>query len=75
MADTETETIAELIDKNLGVEKIRTIIGRLNPSHQDVIILRFIEDFSPKETAQILGRSETAVKLLQHRAIKNLKKF
>ena len=75
VADTETETIAELIDKNLGVEKIRTIIGRLNPSHQDVIILRFIEDFSPKETAQILGRSETAVKLLQHRAIKNLKKF
>ncbi|MEK7451662.1 MAG: sigma-70 family RNA polymerase sigma factor [Patescibacteria group bacterium] len=75
VADTETETIAELIDKNLGVEKIRTIIGRLNPSHQDVIILRFIEDFSPKETAQILGRSETAVKLLQHRAIKNLKKI
>ncbi|MEK7568140.1 MAG: sigma-70 family RNA polymerase sigma factor [Patescibacteria group bacterium] len=75
VADTKTETVADLIDKNLGVEKIRTIIGRLNPSHQDVIILRFIEDFSPKETAQILGRSETAVKLLQHRAIKNLKKI
>ncbi len=75
VADTETETIAELIDKNLGIEKIRTIISQLNPSHQDVIILRFIEDFSPKETAKILGRSETAVKLLQHRAIKNLKKI
>lgn len=73
--EIKTENPSELIDKNLDIEKIKMAVGRLNPAHQDVIILRFIEDFSPKETAQVLGRSEMAIKLLQHRAIKNLKKI
>jgi RNA polymerase sigma-70 factor (ECF subfamily) len=63
------------IDENSEIKKIKKAISRLNPVQQDVIILRFIEDFSVSETASILNKTETAVKLLQHRAIKNLSKI
>ena len=37
--------------------------------------MRFVEDLSIKETAESIEKSEGAVKLIQHRAINNLKKI
>ncbi len=54
-------------------EEVRLAILKLKPEHQEVVILRFIEDLPLKRVALTLGKSEGAVKLLQHRAIKNLK--
>ena len=61
-------------DKNIELEKIRKAIAKLNPIEQDVIIMRFIEELSPKEVASILNKSEVSIRLIQHRALKNLKK-
>lgn len=58
----------------LQIEKVHAAIKELKPEYQDVIILRFIEDVPIKEAAAILKKSEGAVKLAQHRAIKELKK-
>jgi RNA polymerase sigma-70 factor (ECF subfamily) len=78
------ENIAELkienphsgiIDNNLDIERVKKAIHQLKDEQQDVIILRFIEDLSLQEVASILNKTEGAVKLLQHRAIKNLKKI
>jgi len=66
--------ISDIIDKNFDIERIKKSIGQLKDEQQDVIILRFIEDFSLQEIASILSKTEGAVKLLQHRAINNLKK-
>ncbi|MBN2198160.1 sigma-70 family RNA polymerase sigma factor [Candidatus Wolfebacteria bacterium] len=63
------------IDKEFDIERIKKAIFQLKDEYQDIIILRFIEDLSPKEIALIINKSEGAVKLLQHRAIKNLKKI
>ena len=79
----EFESIIELsmenpttdIDNNFEINQIRKAITRLNSDQQNVIVLRFIEDFSIKETAFAMDKTETAVKLLQHRAVKNLKKI
>ena len=35
--------------------------------------MRFVEDLSLKDIASAIGKSEGAVKVIQHRAIKNLK--
>lgn len=72
---TENPSYAEAIDSNSDIERVKKAIRRLNPQQQDVIILRFIEDFSLKEAAAILNKTENSIKLLQHRAIKNLKKI
>ena len=39
-----------------------------------VIILRFLEDFSLKETAEIIGKDVNNVKVIQNRGIAKLKK-
>jgi RNA polymerase sigma-70 factor (ECF subfamily) len=57
----------------LEMEKVRAAIAQLKPDHQDVIILRFIEDLPLKETAAAMEKTEGAIKLIQHRAIKELK--
>lgn len=48
-------------------------LGKLKRSYRDVIILRKIEEFSIKETAQILGWSENKVKVQLFRGLKKLK--
>lgn len=71
---TENPAISNL-DKNLDIKKVKKAIFQLNSTQQDIVILRFIEDFSLQETALILKKTETAVKLLQYRAVRNLRKI
>lgn len=77
----EAESFASAVDHaadlstKLQIEKVRSAVVRLKPDYQDVIILRFVEDLSLKEAANMLGKSEGAVKLAQHRAIRELKKM
>jgi RNA polymerase sigma-70 factor (ECF subfamily) len=49
-------------------------LTRLTRDQQDVIAMRFFSDCSLQETAQALGKSTGAVKLLQHRALVALRK-
>lgn len=49
-------------------------LTRLKTDDREVIVLRFIEGYSGIEVAQMLGRSEGAVRILQHRAMERLRK-
>lgn len=59
----------------LDMEMVGRAIQQLKPDYQDVIIMRFIEDVSLRETAEVLSKSEGAVKVMQHRAVRELKKI
>lgn len=61
------------LSEKVEVERVMKAVRKLKQEYQDVIIMRFVEDLALKETAAALDRSEGAVKLLQHRAIKELK--
>ncbi|PIR44265.1 hypothetical protein COV23_00820 [Candidatus Wolfebacteria bacterium CG10_big_fil_rev_8_21_14_0_10_31_9] len=67
------------VDKEVGsileLETARKAILKLNQEQQDIIIMRFVEDLSPKEISQTLGKPESTIRVLQHRAIQNLKKI
>lgn len=63
------------LDKVLEIEKVREAISQLGSEQQDVIIMKFVEDLSNEEIANALGKSEGAVRLIQHRAINNLKEL
>ncbi|OGZ00625.1 MAG: hypothetical protein A3A43_03145 [Candidatus Liptonbacteria bacterium RIFCSPLOWO2_01_FULL_56_20] len=67
------DTLAERTDQAIELQKVRRAIQELSPLHQDIVIMRFVEELSLREIAAALGKSEGAVKLLQHRAIKQLK--
>jgi RNA polymerase sigma-70 factor, ECF subfamily len=53
--------------------RLRRAILRLTPEQQQVIVLRFIEELPSAEIARVLGKPESAVKALQHRALASLR--
>jgi RNA polymerase sigma-70 factor (ECF subfamily) len=63
------------LSTKLQLERVHGAIKELKPDYQDVIIMRFVEDLPLKETAAALKKSEGAIKLIQHRAVKELKKI
>lgn len=50
------------------------LLNSLKPEYKAIIILRIINEFSLKETAEVLGISYTKAKVSYHRAIKKLGK-
>lgn len=52
----------------------RAIVNDLTPVQRHVIILRFLEGFSVKETALIIGKTVVNVKVIQSRAIASLRR-
>lgn len=52
--------------------ELRAALRQLSPEHQDILLLRFVERKSHAEVASLLGKSVTAVKSAQHRALCNL---
>jgi RNA polymerase sigma-70 factor, ECF subfamily len=52
-----------------------TAIKELPDDYQTIIQLKFIQDLSISETAAAMGKSEVGIRVLQHRALKALKKI
>lgn len=64
----------EILVKGENTAKLYQTIKLLKISYQEVIILRKINEFSIKETAEILGWNENKVKITTSRALNALKK-
>jgi RNA polymerase sigma-70 factor (ECF subfamily) len=56
-------------------QELRTAISQLTPDQQRVVLLRFGEGYKIAKVAHLMDKSEGAVKVLQHRAIKRLRKL
>lgn len=50
-------------------QALRRALSELTEDQQQVIILKFVDGLSNQEVAQVLGKTEGAVKSLQHRAL------
>ena len=59
---------------SLGQTSLLQLIDRLSPEQRQVLTLKFVFRFSNAEAAAILGKTEGAVKSLQHRALASLQK-
>jgi RNA polymerase sigma-70 factor, ECF subfamily len=59
---------------SLGDTSMLALIERLSPEQRQVLTLKFVFRFSNGEAATILGKTEGAVKSLQHRALASLQK-
>jgi RNA polymerase sigma-70 factor (ECF subfamily) len=70
----ESQSIQTMAEDTLLLEKLANIMEReLTEEQKNVIVLRFQEDFSLKETAEIVGKNINAVKALQNRGINKLR--
>jgi RNA polymerase sigma-70 factor (ECF subfamily) len=65
---------ADLAERKIEINELIKAAKKLTPAQQEVISLRFASEFSITEVAGAMGRSEGAVKALQHSAIVALRK-
>ena len=63
-----------VIERQMDVEDLKKASQRLTASQQEVLSLRFAGELSIIECAQIMGKSEGAIKALQHSAVLALRK-
>lgn len=81
--DEEEKSKAELIDQKQDlvekielasdIEEVKKALQKIREEYREIIVLRFVEEMSVTETAEILGKSEGAVRVLLHRAVAALK--
>src|SRR5919106_735078 len=69
-----TSTQVTVEERVLMDALVSTLNNELTADQRHVIILRFLEDFSLRETAAIIGKSVNNVKVIQNRAIARLRK-
>jgi len=58
----------------MGERSLFELIENLSEDQQQVLTLKFVFDFSNAEVGTILGKSEGAIKSLQHRALGSLQR-
>lgn len=65
----------QIVEQHLTFGALERMLKRLTPEQQQVILLRFVEDYDTAETARIMGKTGGAVRTLQHRALKSLSRI
>ena len=61
------------LDDSFDLQTIKNSLSHLEPVQQNVLIMKFVNDMSNKEIAAALNKNEGAIRVIQHRALKQLK--
>jgi RNA polymerase sigma-70 factor (ECF subfamily) len=64
-----SEQALDAIEQDETAAELRRAIAQLTEEQRQVVLYKFVEDLSNAEVARLLGKSEGAVKSLQHRAL------
>ena len=64
----------DVAEKRMDVRRVMDAVDSLSQAQREVIELRFAGELSTKEVARVLGKSEGAVRVLQHNALVVLRK-
>jgi RNA polymerase sigma-70 factor (ECF subfamily) len=72
VSDDNTDPEVQAI-RTMEVERLRHALRMLAPAQQEVLLLRFDQQLSLKETADIMDKNVNAIKALQFRAVNTLR--
>ena len=64
----------EMYSTRLAHQELLNAMSHIQEDYQTVLILRFLSELSPEETAQVMQRSSGSIRVLQHRALIALRK-
>jgi RNA polymerase sigma-70 factor (ECF subfamily) len=71
MGRNPEQALEQASDEN----SVREAVLRLREEQRQVIMLRFVEELDYREVAAVIGKSVPAVRVIQHRALGNLRKL
>jgi RNA polymerase sigma-70 factor, ECF subfamily len=63
-----------MMERQIDIEDLKKATGQLTAAQQEVLSLRFTGELSIAQCAEIMGKSEGAIKALQHSAVLALRK-
>lgn len=66
-------TLQNALHHQFEMQTIMNAMQQLTEDQQTILIMRYVEDLSPSEIAHTLGKTSGSVRLIQHRALKQLK--
>ena len=68
------DNVQQIVERRLDVERVMAATQQLTAAQREVISLRFAGGLAIAEVARVMGKSEGAVKALQHSAIAALRR-
>lgn len=75
ITDTKSEDMQKQVHTLIEMQGLEPLLRKLKDEYREVIVLRYIEEYSLKEIASILDKQTGNVKVLLHRAVKRLKEM
>jgi len=66
---------AQAVATRMENQEIRSLLDQLTPEQRQVIHLKYVEEWKNNEIAKALNKPVGAVKALQHRALRTLRKL
>jgi RNA polymerase sigma-70 factor (ECF subfamily) len=73
--EDEKQSPTDAVMAGVDREELRRAIQRLSHDQQQVVVMRFVEGLSHADVAQLLGKSEGAVRVIQHRALRAMGRY
>ena len=64
----------QAVDRTLTAQHVASALRHLTEEQRQVIVCKFVEDLDNAEIARLMGKSEGAIKALQHRALDALRR-
>ena len=65
----------QALEQSTDEKIVRDAVLKLRDEQRQVIMLRFVEELDYREVAEVIGKSVPAVRVIQHRALGNLRKI
>lgn len=67
------ESLDHMVSRKQEAQLLAEAVQQLSELEQQVVLLRFVEGLSHKEIASMVGKSQTACRVILHRALKALR--
>lgn len=65
----------EIVETTMTIQEVFAAVRELPDAQREVVLLRFASGLSVAETAEVLGKQQPNVKVLQHKGVKRLKQM
>jgi RNA polymerase sigma-70 factor (ECF subfamily) len=69
------ENISGKVDSKMAYDKALQLLSKIDEKYREAVLLRYVEDLSPRQIAEIIGESENVVSVRIHRGVEKLRKL
>ncbi len=73
--DPKDERVGSDLERMMIAKDALRLLDMLEESYREIIVMRYIDDLSPREIAKIMGVSENTVSVRIHRALKKIREL